>query len=510
MNTSVSAYLGIAFAILGTGTVFLMFHLWGYPFDKATRTSAAPKSLMLLHRAMGYGFFLLYLFMMIQMVPRLMRYQVEFPARTVAHIMLGITIGTILLVKIAILRFFRHLEEWMPYLGVGLLLCTYLLIGLSVPSAFRERQLAMRVAGGDVTSPENLARIQKILPTAGLPKDAPLDALATVDGVKAGREVLLRECVQCHDLKTVLTRPRTPKDWVNTVSRMAEKPVFGDAVTEKQQWAVSTYLIAISPELQESAKKARAAKAKADDAREAAGAAIDQPVSARALKPADVKPLFEQKCSECHELDDVNKHKFADTDDVKEILERMVDNGLEATADELDAVKQYLVAVYVGRPSEPSSGGDAKAPSTTNPTPAGGGAVASAGGGTKRPTAKTPTAGDGPAPTPAPAAAAAAPAGETSEPTCGKKPLPDCPLQAWMKGNVAGALASEDFATLATGFDRIGAMAPPGYATWASLSSQGSAAAKANDMAGVRAACSGCHNQFRNKYKAEMRSRPVR
>ena len=146
IDASTSAVLGIVFVILGTATTFLMFHLWGYPFDKATRKSDAPKSLMLLHRVLGFAFVALYIFMMLQMVPRMVRYQVEFPPRTVVHICLGITIGFILLIKVAIIRFFRHLEEWMPYLGTGMLLCTYLLLGLSVPFSLREKQLASQVA----------------------------------------------------------------------------------------------------------------------------------------------------------------------------------------------------------------------------------------------------------------------------------------------------------------------------------------------------------------------------
>ena len=74
----------------------------------------------------------------VQMVPRLWEYQVEFPARTVAHFMLGFTIGVILLLKVSILRWFRHFEEWMPVLGVGLLTCTVLLSALSLPFVFRE------------------------------------------------------------------------------------------------------------------------------------------------------------------------------------------------------------------------------------------------------------------------------------------------------------------------------------------------------------------------------------
>ena len=117
MSTSTSAILGLIFLGLANASVFLMFKLWGYPFDKETRTSAAPRSLMLLHRLIGYGYAILYVFMMWYMVPRLWNYQVELPPRTVAHLMLGITIGVLILVKIAILRFFRHFEEAMPYIG---------------------------------------------------------------------------------------------------------------------------------------------------------------------------------------------------------------------------------------------------------------------------------------------------------------------------------------------------------------------------------------------------------
>ena len=145
MNTTITTGLGIAFLVLGLSTVFLMFHLWGYPFDKATRTSAAPKGLMILHRILGFLYVGVYIAMMWMMVPRMWTYQVEFPPRTVAHIILGLTIGFILIIKISIIRFFRHLEEWMPYLGTLLLFCTVLLLGLSLPFTFKERHFASKV-----------------------------------------------------------------------------------------------------------------------------------------------------------------------------------------------------------------------------------------------------------------------------------------------------------------------------------------------------------------------------
>ena len=64
-----TAIFGVVFLVVGLTTMFLMYHLWGYPFDKATRTSAEPKWAMLLHRVLGYAFGVLYVGMMIQMVP---------------------------------------------------------------------------------------------------------------------------------------------------------------------------------------------------------------------------------------------------------------------------------------------------------------------------------------------------------------------------------------------------------------------------------------------------------
>src|SRR5580704_8498441 len=203
MNIVTSAALGVVFLILGGAATFLMYYLWGFPFDKATRTSSAPRSLMRLHRILGYTYAVIYLFMMTQMVPRMWQYQVELPPRTVAHLLLGFLIGIILLLKIAIMRFFRHFEEWMPTLGTLLFVCTVLLLGLSLPSAYREGTLASSAVGGGVYSAENRKRVAELLPEAGLPTGTPLAELSTEAGLRKGRAVLLDQCVRCHDLKTV-------------------------------------------------------------------------------------------------------------------------------------------------------------------------------------------------------------------------------------------------------------------------------------------------------------------
>ena len=256
MDTSVSTALGLVFLTLSVASVFLMYKLWGYPYNEETHTSTAPRSLTLLHRCIGYSYRIIYLIMMWHMVPRLWSYQVELPARTVAHLMLAISIGVLLLVKITIVRFCSHFSSAIPYIGTTIMLFTFLLIGLSVPFTLREHflQSGTHVAGGNVFSDENLQRVHTLLKTAGMAEDVPVAALASKDVLREGRSVLLSKCVFCHDLRTILAKPRTPSSWVQTVQRMAIKPMLGPPLTERDQWTSSTYLIAITPDLQNSAK----------------------------------------------------------------------------------------------------------------------------------------------------------------------------------------------------------------------------------------------------------------
>ncbi len=97
---------------------------------------------------------------------------------------------------------------------------------------------------------------------------------------------------------------------------------------------------------------------------------------------------------------------------------------------------------------------------------------------------------------------------------CGTKPLPDCPLQAWMKQNMSPAMKSHDWQGMADSLERAATLAPPNYATagypnWVSIAKDGANAARAADLEAVKAACRGCHEQYKQKYRAEMRTRPV-
>ena len=124
MNTFANAILGLVFVGLGLAGTLLMYKLWGYPYDEERFENAAPRPPKLLHRVIGYCYLGIYVYLVSQMAPRLWTYEVELPARTVTHAVFGMAIGALLLVKIAIVRFFKHLEgKLVPFLGTTLLIC---------------------------------------------------------------------------------------------------------------------------------------------------------------------------------------------------------------------------------------------------------------------------------------------------------------------------------------------------------------------------------------------------
>ena len=92
---------------------------------------------------------------------------------------------------------------------------------------------------------------------------------------------------------------------------------------------------------------------------------------------------------------------------------------------------------------------------------------------------------------------------------CGTKPLPDCPLQAWMKKNMNPPSLSGDTAALAAALEKAATFAPPGYTNWKSISDDGAKAAKGGDLAAAKASCRSCHDQYKKKYQGEMRGRSI-
>ncbi len=403
-----NAILGIIFLLSGMAATFLMYHLWGYPYDKEKHQSSAPQSLVFVHRLLGYIYIGIYVYLMIQMVPRLWMYQIELPARTVVHLTCGILIGAILIIKLMIVRFFRHLEGTLiPALGTGLLLLTALVICLSVPFSIREHALNQAAISGGVALQENLTRVNRHLTDIGLADEVLKAQLSTSNGLILGRKVLNHQCVTCHDLRTVLVKPQTAKQWYQTVKSMASRADIFTPISQEQQWQVTAYLIAITPDLQRGVEQQRnIVKDKADSAAALKAAiaqskpAIDSPAPSSktteppATEPPSIEPpssqspsiespttqspliesptpsvsspivyhppanyaadqakiLFEIKCTDCHNVGKIEKNPPADVDQVRDLVARMSEKGMEATESEFAVLIHYLTETYANKP----------------------------------------------------------------------------------------------------------------------------------------------------------------
>jgi hypothetical protein len=92
---------------------------------------------------------------------------------------------------------------------------------------------------------------------------------------------------------------------------------------------------------------------------------------------------------------------------------------------------------------------------------------------------------------------------------CGGEGKPPCPMQDWMKANLAPAVACSDAEALARGFERLAAHAPPNFTDWAKISKAGAERARKKDFDGVKVVCQTCHSKYKSKYKEELRDRPL-
>ena len=352
MSPALNSYLGIAFLFLGLASTLLMYHLWGYPYDKEKHQSSAPRWLMNLHRLMGYAFLAIYLILMWQMVPRLWNYQIELPARTVVYLTLGIAIGAILILKLSIVIFFRHLEGTLvPMLGTMLMICTILVICLSVPFSLRESYLNAQIIPDSITGTDSLLRVRRLLKEAGQDDEAFRAELASIGGLAAGREVLHSSCTQCHDLRTVLAKPRSSKNWWSTVKRMAGMSNLLDPIDENEQWQVTSYLIAISPDLNKPQKKAVAGGPPLTLAIDASQEATTP--KATINKPAGFDPnaaavTFQDNCTQCHKISKIDNYDFTDSASVIDIVKRMiVEQELELSQNQKQTIEFFMASKYL-------------------------------------------------------------------------------------------------------------------------------------------------------------------
>ena len=78
-----------------------------------------------------------------------------------------------------------------------------------------------------------------------------------------------------------------------------------------------------------------------------------------------------------------------------------------------------------------------------------------------------------------------------------------------MKANTNTAIAAGDLPALATALEKTVSFAPAGYTNWATIAKDGAKAAKGGDLVAAKASCRTCHDQYKDKYKKEMRTRKI-
>ena len=348
MNTTISMWLGIAFLFLGIFATILQAWLWGFPMepdpggpDPHGKTTA-PAFWRFMHRFAGFSFVIIYIVLMTEMVPRLWEYQFELPARTIIHACMGILIGVLLCTKISILRWFQHFGGALPAIGLSILACTIILATLSIPFAVRAHDF------GAALEPANLERVERVFSSVDFGETVEVKTLVSEDAFAAGFNVLTGKCAVCHDMRTILYKPRTGKGWYSVVHRMTKKPIIGPPISRNDSLHVTAYLIAITPGIQDSYKQVkdiqRAQEKRVAEVKQGVTAEVNSAEKAAPYDADKAKSLYEEKCSECHELSDVDEHGNDTREGWIKIVTNMVEEQeAELTKEQANTIVEFLV-----------------------------------------------------------------------------------------------------------------------------------------------------------------------
>ena len=193
MSMQTTIWLGLAMGVIAVINAGLMAWLWRFPMrpDPAGRDphgiSTAPRAGVFLHRGLGYVFIVLYAVLLFEMLPRTWQFRVVTPTG-ILHGILGVLIGVLLTVKIAVIRRFRTFGHRLPWIGGTLAATTLITAALGVIPAWR------------VVRP--FARLT--------PEQA------------QGREVVSRKCNQCHGASTIASEREDAGKW-NRITRKMQR-----------------------------------------------------------------------------------------------------------------------------------------------------------------------------------------------------------------------------------------------------------------------------------------------
>lgn len=194
----------------------LMGWLWRFPMapDPTGRdpngVSTAPRFPTNVHRLLGYVFVLAYLVLLFEMVPRAWQFRLATPV-SVVHGLLGIAVGVILAVKIAVIRRYQRFGNRLPWIGGALAVTTIVVAALGIVPAWM------------VLRPR-----------------APLSA-----ELARGRGVVSRKCNQCHGASTIASEREDARKWQRITREMQRysRTIPGkEPITDEERALAAAYL----------------------------------------------------------------------------------------------------------------------------------------------------------------------------------------------------------------------------------------------------------------------------
>ena len=106
------------------------------------------------------------------------------------------------------------------------------------------------------------------------------------------------------------------------------------------------YLIAISPDLQQGASNQREQKKSQVAAKEITKNASTRETPIEEFNLADSKKVFEVSCIQCHATSLVERHPPRTQKQAEDLVNRMVDNGLDLSDADLRKIVFYLKTTY--------------------------------------------------------------------------------------------------------------------------------------------------------------------
>lgn len=208
--------LAAAMAAIAVVNASLMAWLWRFPMqpDPTGRdpngVSTAPRSWTNVHRALGYLFVLVYAALLFEMLPRIWEFRVA-TASSVVHGALGMAVGVLLAVKIAVIRRFRRFGNRLPWIGGALAVSTLIVAALGIIPAWRVLR--------------------------------PLTPLSPE--LERGRAVVSDKCNQCHGASTIASEHEDARKWDRITRRMqrfSRRFPGKQEITEEERLLAAAYL----------------------------------------------------------------------------------------------------------------------------------------------------------------------------------------------------------------------------------------------------------------------------